>query len=160
MKATLPIILMAALAAALSCGPGGGENGAEEPTPEVQAQPAAPERAEDFEEFYAKFYSDSVFQKSRVRFPLPGFRLSEHHPDSVASDTNYYWDKSAWRFRHTIEGDSLVFDEIIYKKEMHYSDREVLEQIYIQDAGYFVENKFKMINGGWYLVFIYDATSW
>ena len=160
MKATLPIILMAALAAALSCGPRGGEKGAAEPTPEAQAQPAAPERAEDFDEFYAKFYSDSVFQKSRVRFPLPGFNLSVHHPDSVASDTNYFWDKSAWRFRHTIEGDSLVLDVEIYRKKILFYENKVVERLYIQDAGSGVENTFKKIDDKWYLVYMLDASSW
>ena len=114
---------------------------------------------EKFEDFYTRFYSDTVFQKSRVKFPLPGFNFDAHHPDSASSDTNYYWQKEDWVFINTIEGDSLVIGVEIYRKKLIVDDEKATEQLFIENAGFLVENIFEKIDGKWYLVFMYDASS-
>jgi hypothetical protein len=58
---------------------------------------------EKFEEFYEKFLTDSLFQMSRIKFPLPGENLgsSDRIPSDIAEDygievekeeKEYYWE--------------------------------------------------------------------
>ena len=51
--------------------------------------------SEDFDSFYLKFHRDTLFQISRIIFPLDGYNLdSENIYSSPISKTNILYDRS------------------------------------------------------------------
>ena len=117
-------------------------------------------KEETFESFYSQFYSDSTFQRSRVTFPLPGFNMEVYQQDPTQDvDTNYHWQASDFPFLSTIDGTSATIDGQEYKKELNVDEGTAQEKLYMDDAGFFIENRFRKIDGKWFLVFFYDASS-
>ncbi|WP_159102698.1 DUF4348 domain-containing protein [Flectobacillus major] len=113
---------------------------------------------ENFNDFYKKFYSDSLFQVSRVVFPLKGFNSDEYDEELGDKNPPYFWKKQGWHFLTTLEKYYLKIDKKDwveeYKKVIkHNKDSTVLEKIYIVDSGYIIERKFKKIKGKWFLIF-------
>lgn len=113
---------------------------------------------ESFEDFYKRFYSDSLFQVSRVVFPLKGFNSDEYDEDLGNKNPAYFWKKKDWSFLTTLEKEYLRIDQKDwieeYKKEIKRNkDSTILEKIYMVDSGYIVERKFKKIKGKWFLIF-------
>jgi hypothetical protein len=113
---------------------------------------------ENFNEFYKKFYGDSLFQLSRITFPLKGFNSDEYNEELGDKNPQYFWKKNEWTFLETLPQNYVKYDkkEWIeeYKKEIkHKKDSSVLEKIYMVDSGYIEERVFKLIKGKWFLVF-------
>ncbi|WP_321370203.1 DUF4348 domain-containing protein [uncultured Draconibacterium sp.] len=100
---------------------------------------------EDFDDFYERFHQDSLFQQSRLKFPIQG-----SYKDF---DTTMEWTSSNWGFiRNTVsEIDSTEYD-IIFKK----SKRKVIEQINCKDCGLTFEIRFEVIDQKWYLTMRQD----
>lgn len=95
----------------------------------------------EFDKFFKKFHSDSLFQLSRIIFPLAGENIDGWERDSL-------WYKEDWTL-HT----NLQIDTSIYKEEFIYSDSLVKQIVFIEGSGFYVERHFKLINGEWYLVY-------
>lgn len=113
---------------------------------------------ENFNDFYKKFYIDSLFQASRVIFPLKGFNSDEYDEELGDKNPPYFWKKKDWSFLTTLEKDYLKVDKKDwveeYRKVIKYNkDSTVLEKVYIVDSGYIVERKFKKLKGKWFLIF-------
>jgi len=109
---------------------------------------------EDFNEFYNKFYSDSIFQMSRIVFPLKGEHcLDDCLPESpVATE----WSKNEWSFLGAADevNDSIIrYGDYIYRREITKSDTLVVERIYIPNSGYEVLMKYSLKEQKWYLVY-------
>ncbi len=113
---------------------------------------------EDFDTFYKKFYSDSLFQITRITFPLKGFNSDSYDPELGDKNPPYFWKKKDWTFLHTLDQDKLKDSHEdgvdIYRKTIkHNSVSMVTEKMYMEESGYSEERKFKKINGKWYLIF-------
>ncbi|TAF09524.1 MAG: DUF4348 domain-containing protein [Flavobacteriia bacterium] len=97
---------------------------------------------EDFDEFYDKFHKDSIFQMSRINFPLDGIK--------VDSDVEKKWSKMNWTVLKTkiYEVDTTEF-KIQYKK----ANDSFYQKFWIENSGFWGEYKFRLIGNKWYLVY-------
>lgn len=105
-----------------------------------------PVKGEMFKAFYKKFHQDSVFQISRIKFPLPGINSEEME----VGDTVYYWQKKNWVVSHLV-------DTTLFKIKLSLSDSVAEEEITNQYPDLLIKRKFQRINGDWYLVY-YEST--
>lgn len=99
-------------------------------------------KIESFKDFRVNFYSDSIFQRSRIVFPLSGINTEE----MTMEDTVYYWKDTDWK---------IMLKEIPLeglKKEVIKTDIKVTEKIYQEDSGFSIISIFQLQNGKWYLV--------
>lgn len=101
---------------------------------------------EQFDAFYTKFHNDSLFQISRIKFPLPGINTDE----MTVEDTTYYWKKDEWVMQHMV-------DTTLFSKKMLISDTAVEEEITSKDPGVIIKRKFQRIKGKWHLVLYEDV---
>ena len=97
---------------------------------------------EDFKTFYTKFHQDSLFQTSRIKFPLKGI-----YKDGFRKEN---WTKENWNMLKTPiqEVDTLQFKTSLYQTE-----NEFYEKIWIENSGFSIEYKFKKIDGKWFLIY-------
>ncbi len=101
---------------------------------------------ENFAEFDRRFHSDSLFQMSRITFPLKGKMVDG-------------FDKKDWSAKNWSMMKSLVTENTNgknYKKQTHFSDTLVTEKIWIENSGFSFERHFKKVNGKWFLVYCED----
>ncbi len=102
---------------------------------------------EGFDQFYSKFHSDSVFQMSRIVFPLEGINTE----DMSILDTIYYWTEDKWVFLR--EPDSNIF-QIEYEK----TDTTVIEEVTSEGhLGLVFKSYFEIKKGKWYLARLEDV---
>lgn len=115
---------------------------------------------ENFDIFYTKFYRDSLFQISRIKFPLEGDNSNFIYNDEILTkeletpvykieNKTFYWKKDGWMFIKTFEKDSI--DD--YFKELKKSKRETKEVISLKYSGFKSTRMFRVIDGNWYLVY-------
>lgn len=102
--------------------------------------------AENFDQFNIKFHSDSVFQLSRVDFPIEGTH--------IAGFERYNWTKKNWEFLAIPVSDKSEFEE--YQHSLVKTDTLITEKFWIPDSGFEVERTFKLINNKWFLVYYND----
>jgi hypothetical protein len=100
---------------------------------------------EDFMDFYSKFLKDSIFQMSRIRFPLEG--------RSVDGDKISPWSIDNWV---TLKTSVFEVDTAQYKVEITESDTLKIFRVYIPNSGFEVLSKFGLIDGKWYLIYYDD----
>ncbi len=103
------------------------------------------------------FNTNESFRNSRIASPLPGF-----NSDDVEDD----YDKEA----EVLEGYFWKDEEIkLYLKENYNSgkyiknvvnknDTLVEDRIFIDDSGFEIDRKFKLINNNWYLIYYFYRT--
>ncbi|KFF05452.1 hypothetical protein [Flavobacterium reichenbachii] len=103
---------------------------------------------ENFDQFNKRFHSDSVFQISRVDFPIEGTHVSgfEH----------YDWTKKNWEFQIVPVSEQNKIDE--YQHSLIKSDTLIIEKFWIENSGFQVERKFKIIDGKWFLIYYNDIS--
>lgn len=116
-------------------------NTAENEKKEVQSVVQSPEK---FNDFYVKFYADSVFQISRVVFPLPGDNSDGYNPEEPEKE--YFWKKEEWLLLQT-----PPVNDTIYKKTLDVKDSVAMEEIIIPDSGFRIKRKFQLKEGQWFL---------
>ncbi|HAF27933.1 MAG TPA: hypothetical protein DCG75_02695 [Bacteroidales bacterium] len=100
------------------------------------------ESNESFSEFRAEFYSDTIFQKNRVLFPVPGINTDRME----YNDTIYYWQKEKWLFlmdMSKIEGMKIVEGS---------TDTTIYEKMHRENSNFDVNVYYKLIDKKWYLV--------
>lgn len=90
---------------------------------------------EDFNTFYEKFHKDTLFQDTRITKSVP---------------------LSNGNFHNKQKANEMSDSEFIV--ETKRTATEYTEKIYIQDSGFLIELKFKVINGKWFLVYYLDYT--
>jgi hypothetical protein len=100
---------------------------------------------EDFDSFYNRFHTDSLFQISRVLFPLEG--------GSVDGLEEKKWTKENWQMVKTkvFDIDTTLF-RVSYKK----TENKFSAKAWIEDSGFSTEFRFELINKKWYLVYASD----
>ena len=96
---------------------------------------------EQFSSFYQKFHTDSLFQISRIRFPLPGINSD----DMTVEDTAYHWTKGKWMMHHLVDTTSFT-------RKLSVSNNTVIEVITSTDSGVIIKRTFQNIKGKWFLV--------
>jgi hypothetical protein len=108
---------------------------------------------EDFNKFYEQFTNDSLFQISRVIFPIRGVIISPPDiNDTLLSDTNITFTRKIWRHLKDIKIDSSQFDKKFNKKNDSIID-VIIEAKYFDnyDQRTFIRKK-----GKWYLLTFYS----
>jgi hypothetical protein len=113
---------------------------------------------ENFDSFYKKFYADSVFQVSRIIFPLKGFNSDARDPELGDKNPPYFWKKNEWSFLSTLDKDMVkdVHEDgvDIYRKVLKRNKNlTVIEKIFREESGYSEERQFKKNKGKWFLVY-------
>jgi len=109
-------------------------------TPEV-AKPKT-ETSEDYSTFYNRFHADSLFQMSRIKFPIEGY-----FTDTLGNEVK--WSKSNWIMHRTKIQDA---DTLVYTIKLSGSPTLKKEELYIEGGGFRVERQFQKMNGKWYLI--------
>ena len=123
-------------------------------------------RVENFYTFINKFYSDSLFQLTRIVFPLESEtdsvmnkkNLEEKDPKAETDTSNFIaHNKSNWKMLITdssFRKDSIVIvDGVKYIRRFHKTEKYVEESILYANPEYiFMTVKYKLINGKWYLI--------
>jgi len=97
---------------------------------------------EDFDSFYRRFHQDSIFQQSRVKFPVDG--------EYCDFDTTMAWTSSNWEFiKFTID----QVDTISYETSLKKKKRKVIEHVNCKECGYTFEIRFDLVDRRWYLTY-------
>ncbi|HJV78078.1 MAG TPA: hypothetical protein VJ602_06805 [Paludibacter sp.] len=115
---------------------------------------------EDFEHFLKVFYTDSLFQVSRIVFPLKG----ERNIDVPITATNVLgdsiidgWEKKDWRMltdTYFPNKDTVItIDNERYVRKTKKKNKLVVIDTYIEDSGFSVKEIFALKKNKWYLVF-------
>jgi len=115
---------------------------------------------EDFAQFSKLFYTDSLFQMSRIKFPLKGERnidvpitATNVMGDSIVSG----WRKKDWRMltnTYFSNNDSImIIGSDKYIRKTNISNKSAIVYTYIEDSGFSVREKFALKKGKWYLIF-------
>lgn len=112
-----------------------------------------------FEEFSKRFYTDSLFQMSRIKFPLKGFHNVEvpvTSKNAVGDSIISQWEKKDWRmltnmyFRNNETKADI--DGTTYLRKIHLKGNTVTIKTYIEDSGFCDTEKFALQKGKWVLV--------
>ena len=110
------------------------------------SKPVKKELPENFDEFNKKFHSDSLFQVSRVDFPIEG----QH----VSGFEQYNWTRKNWQFQAIPVAEKTEIEE--YQHSLVKTDTLVTEKFWIPDSGFEVERQFKLIHNKWFLIYYND----
>lgn len=102
--------------------------------------------AENFDEFNKRFHSDSIFQISRVDFPIDGI--------SVSGFDRHNWTKENWKFLSIPVSEKNEIKE--YQHTLIKTDTLITERFWIPDSGFEVERQFKLLKNKWFLVYYND----
>jgi hypothetical protein len=100
---------------------------------------------ENFDEFYHKFHTDSVFQMSRIRFPLEGKMIDGQ--DEIA------WTKENWIVMRTKIYD---IDHNQYKTSFKKTETTFFQKFWLENSGLSADYRFELIGKKWYLVYALD----
>lgn len=108
-------------------------------------KPATVKKSENFDVFYQRFHKDSLFQISRVQFPLKGQQISMKGAKS--------WKKENWIMIKAKAGeiDRSQFNVKTVKKDDSY-----FEGIYCKNCVFSFEMEYRLISGKWYLVYLQE----
>ncbi|MBO9583842.1 MAG: hypothetical protein J7574_06755 [Flavobacterium sp.] len=110
------------------------------------AKPIKKELPENFDEFNIKFHSDSLFQVSRVDFPIEG----KH----IAGFEQYNWTRKNWQFQAVPVAEKSEIEE--YQHSLVKTDTLITERFWIPNSGFEVERQFKLIHNKWFLIYYND----
>ena len=101
-------------------------------------------KEEAFSDFYQRFYTDSLFQYSRIKFPLPGINTDDQ---DIGGNKPYNWQKDRWQLNY-------MPDKKAFNCKTTKSGNLIIEKITSHDdPGLIVESRFKEINGKWFLIY-------
>lgn len=103
---------------------------------------------EAFTEFNQKFHTDSLFQMSRIKFPIGGNKVDGWEKRET-------WDLKNWEMLKSPVSKKNAFKE--YQHQASFSDTLVTEKYWIQDSGFSTEVRFKKADGKWFLVYFNDV---
>ena len=100
---------------------------------------------EDFDKFYERFHEDSVFQVSRLKFPLEGM--------SIKGYERIQWTKDNIPLLKTkiYDVDTTQF-KVTYKK----TEKMFTQKVWIENSEFSSEYRFELIHKKWYLVYVLD----
>jgi hypothetical protein len=99
---------------------------------------------EDFQVFHEKFLTDSVFQMSRINFPVEGLPDGAEKADF---ENGYYWTADNWEIHVKTD-----YEAEGYKRTLTELDSYVRE-ILVHPQGWGLERRFMQIDGKWHLIY-------
>lgn len=102
-------------------------------------------KAENFDAFYQRFHKDSLFQISRVQFPLKGQQISMKGTKT--------WKKDSWLM---IKAKANEVDRSQFNVKTVKKDDSYFEGIYCKNCVFSFEMEYRLINGKWYLVYLQE----
>jgi len=108
---------------------------------------------ETFDSFFERFSKDSIFQKSRIKYPLKWYYLEDNESNKLSFDVINEIDDYDY-IDFTSDNKSDKYDVVHEKKEK--------ERSYIlkgNDSGLFMTYKFRIIDGCWYMIEILDEST-
>ncbi|WP_428228538.1 hypothetical protein [Flavobacterium sp.] len=103
-------------------------------------------KRENFDMFNSRFHSDSVFQISRVDFPIDGI--------SVSGFDRHNWRKENWKFITVPVSEKNEIEN--YEHSLVKTDTLVIERFWIPKSGFEVERQFKLLKNKWFLIYYND----
>jgi len=115
-------------------------------TSDSSVKPIKKELPENFEEFNKKFHSDSLFQVSRVDFPIEGKHITGFEQSN--------WTRKNWQFQAIPVAEKTEIGE--YQHSLVKTDTLITEKFWIDNSGFEVERQFKLINNKWFLIYYND----
>jgi hypothetical protein len=118
----------------------------EEPSKELDFKDKLIVTDENFDAFNERFHSDSVFQISRIDFPIEGI--------SVSGFDKHNWTKTNWEFLKIPVSEKTNIED--YEHSLVKTDSLITERFWIENSGFEVERQFKRINGKWFLIYYND----
>jgi len=105
---------------------------------------------EDFQIFRKKFFSDSIFQISRIQFPVQIFNLDREKFWLIVFgepvDTLKLMPKNNWYFHYSLESDTAY-----YEVKIKFDDKLVVYVERGKDFGIATVYKFIILDGKWFL---------
>lgn len=115
---------------------------------------------ENFVEFSKKFYTDSLFQLSRINFPIKGMynivvpvTTTNAVGDSIISG----WKKKDWKLLKNVyfpnNEDTIVIENNTYIRKTQKKAKSVTIKTYIENSGFSVTEKYALKKGKWYLIY-------
>jgi hypothetical protein len=111
---------------------------------------------ETFETFFAQFNSDSLFQKSRTKFPLKATFLLDVTDEG--SDSTFYVQEKEFFFVQLTSPKTNLFDGVsIVEIKGNAKQKQVI--LMMEDSGVHIEYLFKKIRDKWMLISYYDMSS-
>ena len=102
---------------------------------------------EKFDVFYNEFHSDSLFQMSRIKFPLQGQNIDGFKKNK--------WTKVNWVLLKTKIYD---VDTLEFKTRWKKSTTSFVQKCYLEHSGFSSEYRFQLIKKKWYLTYALDIT--
>jgi len=117
--------------------------------------------SEDFDLFTKHFYSDSIFQMSRIEFPLKGLYnepVESTMSNPIGDTILYVWERKNWTIVKTSfinNKDTSIQDSYGTKhiRRIKKNSTEVIDSVYIEDSGFITVRKFKLKDKKWYLTY-------
>ncbi|POY38078.1 hypothetical protein C3L50_12445 [Flavobacterium alvei] len=103
--------------------------------------------SENFEDFNRKFHSDSIFQLSRINFPIEGKLIEGFEKQN--------WTSKNWELMKIPVSEKSLLPK--YKHSVRKTDEVVVEKFWIDNSDFLVERKFKEIDGKWFLIYYNDV---
>jgi hypothetical protein len=108
---------------------------------------ATVDTSEDFDDFNKQFHSDSVFQMSRIVFPIAGFYAD--------GEGKHQWTAKNWTLMK--EPVREITDTTEYKHSLYKTNSSVTEKYWIENSGFRIERRFEKKSGKWFLTFYEDT---
>ena len=102
--------------------------------------------AETFTSFNDRFHRDSIFQLSRIAFPIGG--------NFVEGENSQKWTADNWELLKEPVRETIDTKE--YQHDLQKTDTTVTEKYWIDNSGFKVERQFKKIGGKWFLTYYDD----
>ncbi len=109
-------------------------------------KPAHSNKAENFDQFYKRFHTDSLFQMSRITFPLEG--LPSFAEEAQFTGERFRWQRDDWEQHLLINYDA--FPDL--SQNLVKEQGQVKESINMGN-GFGLERHFALEEGKWFLVF-------
>jgi len=103
--------------------------------------------SEDFDVFNTRFHKDSIFQYSRINFPIEGQFIDGFEKQN--------WTKDNWIFLKNKVVEKSDSNEL--QHSFSKSDSLVIEKFWLPESGFGVERRFKRIDDQWFLVYYNDV---
>ena len=144
-KIIITPIILSIIAALLCCN-----------NPSTESKTASEDKKtekENFDGFFNKFYQDTVFQISRIKFPLKGFYMTSERigiGDSLGPDhDNFEWNKEKWRQTTFCVSDK---DTIEFKINRITTDTIITREIIAKKGNMKIVERYKLLDDKWFLV--------
>lgn len=103
--------------------------------------------SENFEEFNRQFHSDSIFQLSRINFPIEGKLIEGFDKQN--------WTSKNWELMKIPVSEKSSLRN--YKHSVRKTEDFVIEKFWIDNSGFHFERRFKKIDGKWFLIYYNDV---